>query len=152
MNLVSKLIPVGLLVLGIFAAYQARRLPPAYGGMSQDVLGPGFFPFWLGVAISAVSAVILLKEVVTRPREEPFLPPEGRWPVVILLAGTVLYVLLLETLGFVVDTFLFVGLILWLLGQGPAVSLGTAAVVGLGMYLVFVRLLGVSLPPGPFGF
>ncbi len=152
MSAVSKAVAVGLFGLGIFAVYQARQLPAAYGGMSQDVLGPGFFPFWVGVAVAAVAVIILISEIRGRGSEEPFLPREGRWPVLVLLAGTIFYVALFEYLGFVIDTVLFVGLTLWLLGQRPTVSLGAAVVVGLGLYLVFVRWLGVPLPPGPFGF
>ena len=72
--------------------------------------GPGFFPFWAGVVLALLSLVLLLNSLKNRVR----LSLSGLKSSKFLLAtGAILaYLLLLETLGFVTITFLFLFLLL----------------------------------------
>jgi putative tricarboxylic transport membrane protein len=66
-----------------------------------------------------------------------------------MLAIGVLYVALLETLGFVLSTLLLLLAVALYNGRRPTLGLAAVAVIGAALlYVLFVRLLGVPLPPG----
>jgi putative tricarboxylic transport membrane protein len=141
-----------MLVFAVAVMEGGRRMPPS------NTFGPGagFLPFWLGMAMALLS-VILLVSATRAPAEagdrSPF--PRGR-PVVAILETVVAlaaFMLLLETLGFLVATALLTAVLLRVVereGWGITVVVGVANAAGL--YVVFQFLLGVSLPKSLFGF
>lgn len=141
-----------LLAFGLFAAFEASKLQTPAGSLTQDVLGPGFFPFGLGVAVALLAAIGLLEAWLGPRHSAPLLQP-GSWRAVLtLVVATVAYVAGVSIVGFVTATFLFVVGTLLALRQPGGVSLLTAAVVTGALYLVFARWLQVPLPAGPLGF
>jgi uncharacterized membrane protein YjjB (DUF3815 family) len=62
------------------------------------------------------------------------------------------YLLLLESLGFVAVTFLFLLLLFRLERRGWAVSAVSAVIGALASYVLFQVWLKTQLPTGPFGF
>lgn len=112
--------------------------------------GPGFFPFWAGVVLALLSLVLLLNSLKNRVR----LSLSGLKSSKFLLAtGAILaYLLLLETLGFVTITFLFLFLLLRLEYKGWMFSAVSALVGALASYAIFQLWLKTQLPAGPFGF
>lgn len=125
-----------------------------------DPIGPHLFPYFVG-GLLITGAVMLLYETrqsrAPAPRREA-LPPDGPQDgkesrVLILIAAVagwiLLYILSFERLGYVISTTLFLlGLTCyfharrWLLNVALSLLLPTAS------YLVFHRLLNVSLPRG----
>ena len=135
------------LALGVVIAVEARRIPDP----GADVIGPGAFPFVLGVIIAACGAALCLM-ALNRTRAADEGPPPARWVVlgaaVALLAA---YTHGLARLGFVAATALFVAVCLALLGERGLVRIGVAGVVAsLAIFIIFGLLLGVDLPKGPF--
>jgi putative tricarboxylic transport membrane protein len=140
-----------LLVFGVVAVSQARAL--RLGSIAAP--GPGFFPLGLAVALSLVSAGLLV--AAARAPAAPAPPVAGtgagrRLEVVGTLAALLAYALTLETLGFRLATF---GLLLFffkaLQRQRGLVALGTAVGTALLIDVVFRRWLGVNLPAGAWG-
>jgi putative tricarboxylic transport membrane protein len=107
---------------------------------------PGFFPFVDGLILIALSVLFLIQAWRGRAGQDSvFGNLKGLAIVVITL---VLYVATLETVGYVITTAVLSAVVLYVLDTKPRalilVSLGLAVV----SYLLFSRLLGVTLPPG----
>ncbi len=112
--------------------------------------GRGFIPFLSGVLLAGLSIAIFLRSILKGEQPSTFGKgwKRGVWAV----GGLFIYILILERLGFIVTTFLF--LILTLLSIEPGkwksaflVSLFTVII----SYLVFSVWLKVQLPTGFLG-
>ena len=134
------------LALAIFVMVQGVAL--RLGSLHRP--GPGFFPFWGGL-ILALLALILLAGALRRRGTIVF--PGVRWPKLLLVVtALLLYLLLLERLGFTTVTALFLLLLFRLEGKGWAWSVGVSVLGAGGCYAVFHVWLRTQLPAGPFGF
>ena len=134
------------LAVAILVAFQSVALK--LGTLRQP--GPGFFPFW-GAIVLGVLSVVLLVGSKSRPAPAPA-ADSGSWMPAIVAGALIVYVLLLEKLGFVTVTFLFLLFLFRLVRKGWLVS-GLAALVGTGAcYGLFQLWLKSQLPRGPLGF
>lgn len=130
-----------LLAVGVFALVQSLAL-----GVGELVRpGPGLWPLALSAAL-CVLAVILIAVDSADDYER-----WGRRSVTVLLgvASLLAFVLLFETLGFVIAAFLM--LLLWLRvfgGESWLWSAGLAVAGAVGFQLLFVNALGVPFPDG----
>jgi putative tricarboxylic transport membrane protein len=140
---------IALALLGLYIVAQAWQWD--YRG--PDGPGPGFFPLWYGLAILALSALLVVSH---------FRSPSSRaspldWPRVGRALSTWLAlavsVALIKTLGFVVSFALLTYFIVAVMYRKP---LKTAALValacGAGFHLVFDWALGITLPTGVLGY
>ena len=136
--------------LGVFIVVEARQ----WEFLGPDGPGPGFFPLWYGIAMVALSAVLVVASVLRKASRA-----DGaiNWREIGRAAATWLAlavsVAALKLLGFAISfaalTFFIVAVMYrrrWTVAAGVAVA--SAA----GFYLVFSFALGVSLPTGVFGF
>ena len=136
--------------LGIFIIVEAR----GWEYLGPDGPGPGFFPLWYGIAMVALSLLLVVMSLVGRSAE-------GAKPVKWREVGSALYawaglalcVGLLKVLGFLLAFGLFVFFLVAVIFRRP---LAKAAAVSAGMaiafYLLFPLVLGLSLPVGWLGF
>jgi putative tricarboxylic transport membrane protein len=143
----------GLFFLGVglvFALY-SRRVEIG----TWDEPGPGFFPFWAGLIVIAMS-VLLVGKAVSRGGQttEPFFPQPDSWKrVLFTLLALVGYNLLLKPLGFVLVTFFFVGFLVKFIFPGTwKKALIAALLTTVGVRLIFVNLLEIRFPKGLLGF
>ena len=111
--------------------------------------GPGFFPFWAGVVLGLLSLILLLKSL--RNQERLSLSGLKSWKLLLVAGALLAYLLLLETLGFVTITFLFLFLLLRLEYKGWVFSAVSALLGALASYAIFQLWLKTQLPAGPFG-
>jgi putative tricarboxylic transport membrane protein len=118
------------------------------GTLSQP--GPGFFPFWGGVVLGLLSLVHLLKTL--KNRDTPSLSGLKSSKLLLATGATLAYLLLLETLGFVTITFLFLFLLFRLEYKGWVFSAALALAGAVSSYALFQLWLKTQLPAGPFGF
>ncbi len=144
---------VVLLVLSGFVIREAWLMPPS----ATFGPGSGFLPFWLGL-ILAVLAVILLATAWRRKATEKdgvSLFPGTKALIAIgsVLGGLAAYITLIEVLGFLLDTFLYVAFLLGVVERErwQTTLLVAVATTG-GLYLIFQVLLGIALPSNMFGF
>lgn len=118
--------------------------------------GPAFLPGWLGVIMAGLATFLIVGAWRRSPDaldKNPF--PGGREFLAVgkILGGLAVFALLMETLGFIVNTFLFV---LYLMRASqrepwPKAAL-IAALTTAGLYTVFQILLAITLPKNMFGF
>lgn len=118
--------------------------------------GSGFFPFWLGTILGAVSIVLLLKNILTK-KEEGNIADLWRgtnWGRVILVPISLfVYAILLLKLGYLISTFGLMTLLFVIIERkriwfDMVIALGVVLV----SYLIFHVWLNVSLPKGLFYF
>jgi putative tricarboxylic transport membrane protein len=134
------------LAVALFAVVQGHALK--LGTLGRP--GPGFFPFWGGVVLTVLSLLLLVGAL--RKRDRSGWPAIGSPKLLVVMAALLGYVVLLEPLGFVIVTFLFLLLLVRLGGRRWASS-GVAALLGtLGAYALFQLWLKTQLPSGPLGF
>jgi len=140
-----------IIVLGLFVIHEAR----AWEYMTPDGPGPGFFPLWIGIAMVALSALYLASHVFDVTRGQPV--HRTNWagtPLVVAgWAAFMAVVALIKPLGFIAAlvllTLIYVRVIY---RRSYRAALFTAAGSAFGFWLLFVKLLGMRLPAGPWGF
>lgn len=134
------------LAIAIFVAVQGISLK--LGSLSRP--GPGFFPF-CGAAVLGLLSVVLIVGSLRRQAPRLRLRPESSKPLVVV-AALLGYLLLLESLGFVTVTFLFLLLLFRLERRGWAFSAASAGGGAFATHVLFQLWLKTQLPTGPFGF
>ena len=121
----------------------------------EGIIGARVVPKGLAIGL-AILAVLLIAQALLRPRraDGPAGESEATGPRAHLRAGGMLligvgYLAVVGTVGYMPALVLLVLASALYLGQGPSVRLVLVA-VGLAVlyYLIFVRLLGIPLPPG----
>ena len=140
-----------LLALSGYVIEEAWRMPPS----ATFGPGSGFLPFWVGV-ILALLATILLVASWRRPPgtggPSPFPGKRALLAITGVLGGLAVYILLIEVLGYLVDTFLYVSFLLGVVErQRWQTTLGVAILTTAGLYIIFQVLLGINLPSNMFG-
>lgn len=144
----------GLLLL-VFAIWYATVAVVNYPYASSTGPGSGFLPFWLGVIMAVLAALLVLRAPPARGESGTSWLPHGkglvRFAAVVVATG--LFIALLRVLGMNLATLFFLAGILRFVERyrwGPtlAIAAGTTAV----NYLVFTYWLRVPFPTGVLGF
>ena len=136
-----RLAPLLLLVLGVAALLGARSL--GLGELSAP--GPGLWPFLVAILLSGTAVVLLF---IDDPTEYE------RWNrSTVRIAGGLLslavFILLFETIGFVIPAMLMLLFWLRLFAKEPwRWALPLAVVGALVFHLLFVEALAVPFPDG----
>jgi len=143
-----------LLLLGLWITYTSLSWK-YYTSLGP---GPGFFPFWIGMLISATGTLLAVLNLIVLKREGgkkkgpsgPRLFTAPRLKNVALMAvSLVAAMLLLKGLGFVLVIGLFSLLLLQIVGGwGWGKSLLLSAIVSMGLFWVFRVWLHIPLPVG----
>jgi putative tricarboxylic transport membrane protein len=118
--------------------------------------GPGFVPFWSGVALGMFSIALLIMNFLKGKGEEKIssLWKGMEWhKVILVLASLFIYAILLPRLGYLLATS---GLLALLFGimrrQKLWTQVGIAVITALASYLLFYVWLDVQLPKGILAF
>lgn len=120
-------------------------------GTARD-MGPGYFPFWLGLCLAVLGAAIALRSVSARAPASRLDPADWKTVAILLgavaLAGVLLNVLgiLLTVLVVVVLSSMASHLFNWKVAL--ATGIGLAAFV----WLAFIKALGLVFPLWPPAF
>ena len=117
--------------------------------------GPGFFPFGAGLIMLLLSLAALLQSVTTKQKVEETSRQETFrwWNIVIILATITAYALSLEKIGFLINTFVFMSLLLKVVEPQP----WKTAVIGglittLAANVIFNVIFRTQIPNGILGF
>jgi putative tricarboxylic transport membrane protein len=146
----DRVAAAALLLFGIGGAVAASRLTIGEPGRP----GPGFFPFWLALALCPVALALLIRRPPGTPRPGG-VAEERRRPgkAALALAASLAYAGALEPVGFLLTTFLFLFFLLRTIESRPWISsVAIAAVTSAASHVVFKVWLAVQLPAGPWGF
>jgi hypothetical protein len=135
------------LLLSFYLSVESYRL----GLSTANRPGPGFFPFLatIGIGLTAVSR--LINSIRQQPAQGfPAMGIAGEARLVLwVIVGMVVYVFLLDHLGFLLCTFLLVAFYLKAIaGRRWTVTLAFAAAVALVAHYFFDVLLHAGLPRG----
>jgi len=138
-----------LALLGLVTLLAASQIT---GGL-EERLPPRTLPYTVGVII-LISGVLLAIRSWRFRGEDPVI----KWPdrrgtirVLITLVSLGIYLALMEPLGLPLSTFLYVSFTVWYLGKYRIwYPLLIGFLSGSISYLVFIYLLELSFPPGPF--
>ena len=112
--------------------------------------GPAFVPFWLGLVMAGLALALLLRSLKERNPGAGWLPRgAGLADLLVVLGATIAFVALLDFLGMVIGTALYLAVLVRYLGKHAwwvtlAVALGAAGF----NWLVFVHWLRVPFPEG----
>ncbi len=139
------------LIIGLAILFYSGK----YGLGRMSSPGPGFVPFLSGLVIAGLALIVFLQQFGKDVRESPGeLWRQKDWAVTVKVMGAlVVYAIFLQTLGFLLVTFL---LVLYLFRAIEPLSwkrvftgaLGTT----FGAYFIFDYWLQAQLPRGIFGF
>jgi len=132
-----------LFLLGIGAVLGAIRLKVGSPTEPQ----PGFFPFLGGLSLIVLSFVIFLKGQMGQSQKKVAFGEVGR--PALLLVVLIALVAVLDSVGYVIGTFIASGLILRILNVKLWRTLIlTSLCLSIGTYILFDKLLGIDLPVG----
>ena len=144
-----------LMTAAIFLALSILIVVNTAGLAYWEDISPGnrFMPLWVAGA-SALLALLLFLEASRRKS-----PGEVEWPdrpgwirVVSTLAAIIAFALVVDLLGFLVGTALFILVVLLGVLRRPVVPSALAAAITVGViYSVFIAWLSIPLPKGVFG-
>ena len=71
------------MVIGIFFAYMATQ----YQMGTPAKMGPGYFPFWIGVLLTIIGFIVLLGSLRAKAMIEKI--PAFNWKIIGLITGSV---------------------------------------------------------------
>lgn len=151
-----RVVAVGFLATAVIVLVSAFRIPE--GGGYQAV-GPRAFPLLVGGGLSVVAAMGVVQAfrpphgdtAAIGPAHEPddAAEPIAWRPVLILLAALAGYAALLVPVGYWQSTTVFFVVCARVLGSRRLLRHAVIAVLlALATYLLFDRVLGITLPPG----
>ena len=151
MRVADRVIFVCTLILAGVYFYATEQLPSLEIG---DPLGPKAFPRLLGIGL-VITGIALLLEILrarkTAPAAAKAEPSQrsAQWVVAAAAAWTLLYFLVFESLGYVIATSIYLLVLTSYFNRGKWVAnVLTSILFSLGSYLMFTKLLGVTLAPG----
>ncbi len=137
--------------LGAAVVLHVRTFPELPDGQP----GPALFPGIVGTLLVLFGLVLVVRAVLARGERaadpDAGVTAQGRLRALAVLGLVVGYLLLAETLGFVVTMGVLLFLLMWLLGARPLVAALAAAVTTGFVFLLFEELLLVPLPQGLLG-
>ena len=139
------------LLLALSVAFSAGALK-YYSWWGSGGPGSAFLPFWLGIVMALLALMLLVRSLKEKNPGEAWLPRgEGLRHMVVVLGATVLFVALLNVLGMVLGTALYLAGLIWYLGRHRWWVTVAIAVAAAGFnWLVFVHWLRVPFPEGMF--
>jgi putative tricarboxylic transport membrane protein len=137
------------LLLAFAVAFSAGALKQ-YQWWGPGGPGPAFLPFWLGLVMAALALVLLIRSIKDKNPGAAWFPRgEGLRDMLVVLGATVLFVALLNVLGMVIGTALYLAALIWYLGKHRWwVILSIAIGAAFFNWLVFVHWLHVPFPEG----
>jgi hypothetical protein len=135
------------LLLALSVAFAAGALK-YYQWWGPGGPGPAFVPFWLGLVMAGLALLMLVKSLRNPYPGDAWLPRgEGLRAMLVVLGVTVAFVVLLQVVGMILGTALFVAALVGFLGRHRWWVIAAVAIGAAGFnYLVFLRWLRVPFP------
>jgi putative tricarboxylic transport membrane protein len=140
---------LAFLIIGtVFMLESLRISKSAYGSN----IGPNVFPFLLGLILALLSVKLFLETLRYRTSYAPKRNVQYK-TFLILLVSSILYALLLESVGYVITTFVFLVIGFQTIEKGDIwKSILIAACFSFGVYFLYVKVLQGTLPSWPIWF
>jgi len=140
----------GAMFIALGGAFALKATSYSMGTAAR--MGPGYFPFWLGIVLALMGAVVLMTSLAKRAPETEITRFDFR--ILLLVVGSVtLYGFVLRPLGLYLSVFLLV-----LVSSFASHEFNWKVAVANGLFLVlfsyvaFIRGLGLIFPLWPAAF
>ncbi|MBU3636909.1 tripartite tricarboxylate transporter TctB family protein [Polynucleobacter sp. es-MAR-4] len=134
------------MVIGLFFTLVATQYPMG----TAAKMGPGYFPFCLGILMTLLGLLILVKSLGAKATIDKI--PPFNWKVISIITGSIcLFGILLPTMGVLVAIFtlVFVASTASREFSWKAATLNSVVLIGF-TYLVFIVGLKLTFPVLPF--
>jgi putative tricarboxylic transport membrane protein len=143
---------VFLAVLGLTVAAASTGIGEGAGGQ----LHPRTFPMILGLLMFSGGAALAIQAAVAKSGGDKAIawPDRSGWKLLsFAMAGLAAYVAVTQLLGFIISSLIFVPWFIRYFGRySHLVAWSCAVGIAAFIYLVFIRLLQLTLPIGPLSF
>jgi putative tricarboxylic transport membrane protein len=137
---------IAFLLVGLLFVFESRRISESSYG---SAVGPDIFPIGLGAFLILLSLRLLYETFRYQAKVKDGEAVQYKKFIVILVSA-LLYVALLEPLGYVITTFVFLLIAFQTMERGKWIqSIGIAGAFSFGVYYFFAEFLGGSLPGFP---
>jgi hypothetical protein len=159
MNAILRDRITAFILLAVAIAWSVTVYKTIPAASIEGQIGPRDFPFFLGLVLIFISALILFGTFISspsnaEPRDNQEMPAASRVHRARFAIGVfgliILYGFLMEKIGFVIATpALIIGTLAGLLRlRSPVLIIGLAIGITAACWLIFNKLLGIYLPPG----
>lgn len=141
---------IGVLISS-FVFYESSKFP-------EDIImkiGPSYFPRILATGLLLASGILILQAFMGKSKQsaerfdikEPGIQRAG-----IALAGTIIYCTVLDTMGFILSSTIYLFFLMYLLKKRNYLKMtAISAAVTVGIYFIFKTVLNITLPSGFLG-
>lgn len=131
-----------LLISILFISESLKISGSAYG----SVVGPKIYPLILGIVLGILS-LRLLYEAFKQGSDNKETMKLDYKKFGIIFISAIIYVFLLELIGYVISTFIFLVIAFQVMEKGKIIqTLLISAIFSYGVYAMYVNLLGGALP------
>lgn len=145
----DRLASVLFLAVGVLFIIGSKNLASSSYG---STVGPDIFPFILGIALVLLSIRLFYETFITKKVQNSKEIVQYK-PFLIIFAATLGYILTLETIGYVITTFLFLFVCFQAMERSKVVkSLIISACFSGLVYFLYVEILKGTLPDWPVWF
>jgi putative tricarboxylic transport membrane protein len=140
----ALVVAAGLFVLGAVVTWDASRLG---AGGAYARIGPQTIPYVIAGCLAALGVWTIVEALrADFPERER---PEHR-PVLWIVGGLIAQLILLRLAGFSIATGVMFGMVVSGLGRRPLwFTVPVGIILALAVWLIFAKLLSLSLPAGP---
>ncbi len=137
-----------LMAIGVLVVVDSLRVGT---GWSDDGPRPGYFPFYIGLALLAASSIVFVAQLLRWRRDSVEFAERGQIALVgAVLVPMVIYVALIFGLGIYISSALLIAYFMLRYGKYRlVVAVPVSLAVPLVFYAVFERWFLVPLPKGP---
>lgn len=145
----EKIVNLGLFLLSVFyLTYSLDHYKLGTKRMPKE----GFMPMLLGIGMTVLSGWLLIQSLMGKG-DAKNVKLDIPWPrFLALIAVSLLYALTLQTVGYLIGSFLFLLLIFKIAGvAGWVKPVIISLICAVAFYVVFKMALGVMLPGGILG-
>lgn len=133
---------VFLLISILFISESLKISGSAYG----STIGPKTYPLILGIVLGLLSLRLLYETFKSKSEKKEKSTLEIKKFAIILISA-ILYIFLLEIIGYVFSTFIFLVVTFQVMERGKIIStIIISAIFAIGVYAMYVQLLGGALP------
>ena len=133
------------LLITIFYIFSAYIVEESF---ISDHVGPKMYPYIVSFFLISSSLFLIFK-----PDIKPIWPEFGKIIEILMTALIlIMYAIFLPIVGFVFSTFFASSFISWRLGAKLSSAFTAGLIISVTIFILFRKILGLSLATGPFGF
>jgi hypothetical protein len=150
---IDRLFAGALILLGLYVVRNALE----YGYMRGATPGPGFFPFWIGLALAGVSAINLVRSAIGSERLDALFDRSGFLKALAILTAVVAFILATPWIGLLTGAAVLIPIIAFVIRPRwtpsfAATILAITFTFPIACHYLFAVYLQVPMIEGPFGF